>query len=252
MGPEPEPSPKTIFSEMADTMILGENVLIEFYKDGVFSVFRCAIDVSISVRVQTKGVRTIGDGTWSRTRGQKLGYTVSLNGLVDIDESSPTAWLLEQYTTNMTHIDYRMYFSEPNSTLEKFFEGKMLVTEMNLGGGSTGFATGSFEFEGFGAYSLRNALTQCNATIQSISVGPDFNDPPTPGARRVTFNNVQNASRIDYFIDNGGRDSVFNVPNGVTGFITIYNIPAGSHTVTLIPICPDDQDGTPISQPFTV
>jgi hypothetical protein len=237
---------------MADTMILAENVLIEFYKDGVFSVFRCATEVSITTRISTKPVRTIGDGKWERTRGQKIGYSVSMAGLIDIDESAPTTWLLQEAAINMTHINFRLYFSEPQTTLEKIFEGAFLITESNLGGGSTGFATGSFSFEGFGPYEIKNALTVCNATIGSLSVGPTLSDPPEPNGRTVTFNNPQNASRIDFYLDGGGRDSIFGIQDGVSGFIRLHNLSSGSHTITLIPICDDDQDGTPISANFTI
>lgn len=219
--------------------ILGQNVVLFFYKDGDYQEFLCATECSIVFNTDTKDVRTINDGKWKKTRGQKLSYRVSLNGLIELEGGNPiTFWLVENQM-QMLHLQFRMIFEQPETALLKLVTGTALINASELTSSSTAFANSSFEFEGDGAPVITDSATVCNATIGLIEIGPG--DPDSGYQASVNYTGVTNAARLEYSVDGAPREVIFNP--GSNGFFFLSGLSDGSHTITVWAVCESGVDG---------
>lgn len=233
-------------------LILGENVVLEIEKSGEYQPYACAIDVSIDTDVETREIRTATDGKWKKTRGRKWAYNVSLNGLVLINGIEPHAFDLQSAIIGGLYINFRLKFDEPNSTLVKIFNGTMLAINSTLAGGASGFASGSFEFEGYGAYELLDAVIGCDAIIGTASASESTQDGHPANTLQVSYTGLSGAARIDYSIDGGGRESIFISEGATAGVFYVFGLSAGAHTITLIPVCENGEDGESVDRNFNL
>jgi hypothetical protein len=230
-----------------DGLILGENMVLMLYKGGEYVPYACATEVSIETRVETKKVRTLGDGKWNKPRAQSWSYGISVSGLLLIDGTKFTSWDFQNALMGGGLIDFRMVFEDPITTLVKVMQGKALLTSSLLAGASTGFATGDFDLEGDGAYELLDSVLGCNAGIDFVSVGTILDG--VPGQAIIHYEGAHDHVRIDYEIDGGGRQSVFGTaPNGFIYVNDMY----GEHVLVITPICENGEDGQSLTEPFII
>lgn len=220
--------------------IQGKKVLLKFYKDTEYIPFLCATDCSLTINTETKDVRTIGDGIWKKKRGQSKSFTLSLNGLIELQETSPvTFWLIENYDMQMLPVDFEMHFDDAATALKKIVSGRALIVTSILNGVPTGFATSSFEMEGDGALTITDSATVCNATIGLIEIGPG--DPDSGYQASVNYTGVTNAARLEYSVDGGPREVIFDP--GSDGFFFLSGLSDGPHTITVWAVCESGVDG---------
>lgn len=232
-------------------VVLASDVTMLIYKDGDFLPFVCATDLSIDTTMEVKEVRTIGDGKWKKPRGQSLSYTISLSGLITLVGGDPTAFTVMEYMRQMVALEYRIIWDDPANNLQKVIQGVALPVSGRLPSGAEGFANCNFEFRGDGEYTISDSTVTCSATIDGVSVGPKFFDPPPPHEIQISFSGASsNTMRIEYAIDGGGREAFINdgVPNG---FIPVNGYYPGDHVLTVWPICENGEDGIPIIIPFS-
>lgn len=224
--------------------VLGKDVILQFMKNDQYYDYGCATSVSIQFKLETKQVRTYGDGTWAKPRGQRHSYTVSLSGLVSVtDDTATNAFDILEYLRSMSGMQYRMFFT--NSTGDfKLIEGVMLPVDATLGGGVEGYANGDFSFEGDGNVSIRNAIVNCPSTITSIELSDDQ-------TKILITGHTGEPVRYDYSIDGGGLDTAFiftdpaeiPLPEGIT---------VGDHDIVIIPVCENGDNGTEFSGTFEI
>lgn len=225
--------------------VIGKNVEISFRKNDVYIPYGCATDIFISFRItEKKSVRTIGDGNWEKPRGQKKGYTLDLSGLVKYDDDTvPHVFDLYDYLNSMSSLDYLIQFTNDEGGT-KFIEGRALPTEVTVGGGSTGFATGTATLEGDGAPDIRNLLIPCPSSITSIQLVED-----TPNSIIRITGHTGTPARYEYSVDGGGF-----VTQMVTSFIQDLilegGLGAGEHTITIIPVCENGYNGEEFNSTF--
>lgn len=137
-----------------------------------------------------------------------------------------------------------MFFDEPISNTLKLIEGVALPIKVSLGGGAEGFAQGNIEMEGDGNVSIRDAVINCPSTITTI----ELNEAQT--AILITGHTGEPV-RYDYSIDGGGFDTAFiftdpaeiPLPDGLA---------VGEHTITIIPVCENGDNGTEFTDTFTI
>lgn len=219
--------------------IIGKNTTLSFLKDGEYLPFLCTTDCSVTINTETKDVRTINDGIWAKKRGQRMSFSVSLTGLIELQELSPVAfWIVENYQLQMLPIDFQMIFQDPSTGLNKFVTGRGLVVTSTLVGVPVGFATGQFEIEGDGALIISNTPNNCEADIGYIAITDS-----EAGEITVSYDFVIDAVRFDYTIDGGERESIFDPGN--SGSFVIVGIADGVHTLIVYPICENGNDGFP-------
>ena len=217
--------------------IQGKKVLLKFLKDGVYEPFLCATDCAITINTETVDTRTLGDGHWRKPVGQSKSFTVSLTGLIELQLTAPiTFWLIENYDLQMLPVDFQMHFEDPATSLNKYITAKALIVTSVLNGVPTGFATSNFEMEGYGALVVTNVPSGCEASIGYIAI-TDI----TGGTVTFTYNFVDDAVRIDYSINGGGRESIFDP--GVSGTFAIAGLSDGDYTIVFYPVCENGNDG---------
>lgn len=218
--------------------VIGKDVEIMFKKNDQYIPYGCATDVMITFRLtEKKSVKTIGDGNWEKPRGQKKGYGIDLSGLVKYDDDTvPHIFDLYQYWDAMTPVEYLMSFTNDQGQ-ERFIEGIALITELSMGGGSTGFANSSASLEGDGSVDIRDLLIPCPSSITSIQL---IEDEPN-SIIRIT-GHTGTPARYEYSVDGGGF-----VTQMVTSFIQDLilegGLGAGQHTITIIPVCENGYNG---------
>lgn len=232
-------------------VVLASDVTMLIYKDGDYRPFVCATDLSIDTTMEIKQVRTIGDGKWKKPRGQSLSYTISLSGIITLVGGDPTAFYVLEFMRQMIPLSFRILFDDPVNNLQKIIEGIALPVSGSLPSGAEGFANCQFEMQGDGEYVITDSLVTCTATIDQVVVSPDTSEGAPAG--RISFNYTgasSNTIRIEYSIDGGGRETVFNegAPNGVVFVTGNYT---GTHELTLYPICEDGAEGIPLIEEFT-
>jgi hypothetical protein len=214
--------------------------------------------------METKSVKTVGDGVWKRVRGQSLALQIELSGIILDDTSVPVAFDLLDYFKAMTDIQYRLLFYD-NVGLKKVIEGFALPINVNLGGGAEGHGTGSITLSGQG-------------DPDNIYTPPTPNPPGQPPApcqaeisaahvefRTVTGTFVQKRyavidsmvsgsatiSRWDYTIDGGGTQTAFTNGSIPTEWVLSGVSGAAPHSLTITPICDNGFSGTPFTLSFT-
>lgn len=248
---------------MADP-ILGTDVIIQFYKGGNFFNYGCAESVEIQFSMETKSVKTVGDGIWKRNKGQSLSYQVELSGLIVDDNVQPVAFDLLDYLKNMADINFRLLFYD-NAGLKKTITGYALPINVNLGGGSDGFGSGNITLSGSGTPDQiitppnpnppnpNNPIPNCDGEIETAHtevIGSPF-------ARRYVVIDSMVAggptiTRFDYSIDGGGTQTKFTDGSIPTQWVlpAQYTGGVGSHTIIITPICDNGFSGTPYTLTF--
>jgi hypothetical protein len=239
---------------MADP-ILGIDVIIQFYKGGNFFNYGCAENVEIQFSMETKSVKTIGDGVNKRQKGQSLGYQIELSGLLLDDSTLPVAFDLLDYHRSMADINFRLLFYD-NAGLKKTITGYALPINVNLAGGSEGFGSGNITLAGNGDLNqlvtppnpnpVPNPPTQplpnCDAVIGTAHIGTAF--PATGLWLYIDTMTSGSVTRYDYTIDGGGVQTAFTGSTLPVRWKLPNSFAIGSHTVIVTPICDNGYSGT--------
>lgn len=243
---------------MADP-IKAIDVIIQFLQGGDYITYACAAELSTEFMMETKSVKTVGDGVWERKRGQKLSQVVNLSGVIKPDTSTPDAFDLLDYFKNMTDVQFRILFYDENG-LQKNLKGNALPTKVNLSAGVEGFATGEITLEVNG---------DPDYVPPTSPPPPDPNDPDAcvaeitaahtaivgPPNRRYVYVDsmtVDSAtiSRWDYSIDGGGTQTKFTDGSIPASWILPLAMNTGTHSITITPICDNGFSGTPYTFTF--
>lgn len=225
--------------------VIGKDVEIMFKKNDVYVPYGCATDITITFRLtEKKSVKTVGHGNWEKPRGQKKGYGIDLSGLIKYDDDAvPHAFDLYTYFDGMTPIEYLMSFTNDQGQ-NRFIEGVALITELSLGGGSQGFASGNATMEGDGSVDIRDLLVPCPSSIQSVQL---VEDEPN-SIIRITAH-TGSPARYEYSVDGGGF--VTQTANSyIQDLILEGGLGAGVHSITIIPVCENGYNGTEFNTTF--
>jgi hypothetical protein len=225
--------------------ITGNNVTIQFLKGDAYYDYACATDITIDFVLDEKPVRTYGDGTWYKPRGQRHSYSISLSGLVVFDEPTlPGAFDLLEYLRAMSGIQYRIFFDEPITSTLKLIEGIALPINVTLGGAAEGFAQGNIELKGDGNVSIRDAIINCPSEVLTIAL----NDAQT--AILITGHTGEPV-RYDYGIDGGGLDTAYIFTDPAELDLP-DDIAIGVHTIQIFPVCENGDYGTEFNGSFEI
>jgi hypothetical protein len=236
--------------------IKAKDVIIQFLSGSDYINYGCASELETTFSMETKSVKTIGDGVWKRKRGQSLGQVVNLSGVIKKDNTVPDAFDLLDYFKNMTDVDFKIIFYDETG-IAKVLKGIGLPTEVSFSAGSEGHSVGSITIEVNGDPDLvpvpptPGNPDECVAEIASASVGIV---PPDLIRKTVTISSMVGGSatisRWDYTLDGGGVQTAFT-----DGTIpATWKIPSaystGTHTIEITPICDNGFPGTPFTLTF--
>lgn len=233
---------------MSNNLLQGRDVLMQFDIGGGFENFLCADTMALQVDTEMKEVSTIGDGAFRKYQPQKLGYSISLGGIIKMDDVDPTSFVLLNYQLQKLPVPFRMFFSDPDSSNIKVVSGNLWKTQTVLTGNQDEFASDSSSFIGDGALVVSDSFTGCTAVITSHTLTPGVTDSGDSLRVQLTVN--VDTVRVDYRINALSTFSLFPT-GGAIDQIIVAGIPSGSNTITLTPICANGEPGTPLVLSFT-
>lgn len=242
---------------MADP-IFATDVIIKFLSGSFYVTYGCAAELETEFTMETKPVKTIGDGNWSRERGQKKSQVVNLSGVVVSDPSSPDAFDLLDYFKNMVDVDFEILFIDSTGVVQ-VLKGTGLPTNVKFSAGSEGFATGEITIKvngdpdavpssgGGGGGGTSNCVAEI-ATAHTELRGSSIQyrwvviDSMVSGSAAI--------SRWDYTLDGGGTQSAFTTNTIPAEWRLPLSYGVGSHTIVITPVCDNGFSGTPFTLNF--
>lgn len=228
--------------------ILGKDVILYVYKGAGYWPYLCATNVEIDFSMETKETKTIGDGVWKRKRGQSKSFAINLDGILVIHDDIANAFDLLDYYDNMVDVQFRVIFTDADND-QRVIEGTALVTNMNLGGGSEGHATGTATLEGNGPVDIRDAVNPCGLEIETVEY---LGEGGIVNFTITMFLGHQHATRFDYTMDGGGVSTKFTLV-GLTKdvVITVPGAMLSTHELKIWPVCDNGYDGPVYTLNFT-
>lgn len=238
---------------MSTNVIIGTDVIIDFYKVNDYYPGICAENVSMTKTAVPKSVKTIGDGVNAAYRLQSKGYTFTIDGIIPYDGSASevTAFdLLDRYE-NMLAVPFRMTWQKPDGTYVKAIYGNAFITEITFTGPND-FAGASVSFLGTGPTENFDGLTACDAVIGTLTLQSQTDTTATFAYTGATL-----ATRFDYTIEGTVNGIIFvnstvftpALPSGT--FTVSPIIPNGGHTIRVTPICSNGEPGAIKSLSYT-
>lgn len=229
-------------------VIRGINAYINFSRGEEFPKFACAENVAFEGENEMKSVKTVGDGPYRRFRRQSLTYTVSVDGLIPIDEPNYiTAWDLLEYWKQGIPLSFQIVFERDDNSQITMIRGDVFVVKPSITG-PMDFAGGSFTLQGSGE-PLFGLPPVCLSEITSYTLtrqGLTFIYSVKIFA--VTTGSVP---RYDWRLDNGPINTSLDTGwpvNVATQSSFIY----GSHKLEIWPVCDNGAYGTKLIRNFTV
>lgn len=211
--------------------VLAPDVTIEFYKEGDYRPFGCATNIRLVKSLETKETKTLGDGKNHRVLGQSITRTITLSGVLVIDDSSFTAFDLDEYMEQMVDVQFRITYLSPNGEL-RVIEGVALVTNLDMGGGADGFGEGEFSLQINGPVHRDDSLSDCDLTVEDLT---NSNPVAVGGGNstweiHITEGGTGEILKWEYSVDGSGWLDATTNPFS-------YTTLAGSKEFTIRPVC---------------
>lgn len=242
---------------MADP-VKAKDVLIKFLSGSTYLAYGCASEVETEFTMETKSVKTIGDGNWSRERGQKKSQVVNISGMVIVDAGTPDIFDLLDYFKQMVDVGFEILFID-NTGVAKVLAGVGLPISVSLTAGSEGFATGSASIKVNGdpdAQPSSGGGGGGGTPVCVAEIATAHTELRGSGIQRrwVVIDSMvtgsADISRWDYTLDGGGTQSAFT-PNTIPAeWILPLAFGIGTHTIVITPICDNGFSGTSFTMVF--
>lgn len=226
---------------MALNVFQGKDAVLAFDRNG-FVPFVCAENFTLEVIGASQSAFTEGDGVWAKNKYSGLSYKLTLSGLLKYDLSNFTSFDIFQNMIGFSELHFQMQFHDDAGDI-KSFEGNVIIDANTFNVGATSLSSGSFSFTGDGPLMFYDGIIPCPSSILSITVtGQTASDGIIHVA--YTYNGVP--YQVKYQIDSTGPWTYALVGAA----ITIPNLPNGSHTIKMYPICSNNYLGTALVQSF--
>lgn len=229
-------------------LVNGSDCLFQVNVLGEYLSIACARSFSITTVLEDVEVTTKGDGQWRSYAPSALTYTISLEGILKIDETQTSAFDIHAAQIGFTEVPFRIIFEDEEDNF-KIVEGNCLVSSSTFTVNAGQFADFSIELKGTGALVKRTTVETCETVINDGLLQVQLRQFPyaTPGATKleVILSSISGAwERINYSIDGGSTGSSFS------STFYINPISLGTHTIRLAAVCPNGIEGTPLVKTF--
>lgn len=218
---------------MAENTIQGTNAIVYiFINDWVEYV--CSTDVSVTVTASLVPTRTIGDGYWQKNAYSDLSYSISLNGIMKFitDETAFTGFDMIANQLNFTEIQFRISFSDDAGNV-KSIQGFSLVDSLQLAFNPSTLLNSTITLTGNGALMYYDGLIACATSVTSISQTTALDGSIWNTTFLYTY--TGGVYQVKYRIDNQGAYGY--ALSGAS--IIVPGLTIGSHSIEIIPICPN-------------
>lgn len=223
--------------------IQGANAVLQFMKDE-FLPFMCASSFSIEIDADILPTSTVGDGQWKKVNYQKIGYIVTLSGVLVFDDDNVTGWDLLDNMINFVQVPFRVTFDDKAGHV-RTIQGIVAIDKTTLGSAVSDVVKDDFSLTGSGPLMIFDGLVPCAAVIETITV---TGQAASDGIAHFAYTYSGSIFQIKYRVDNTG--SYIYVAADTT--IDYPGLPIGSHSVEIIPVCQNGYEGTGLVQAFTI
>lgn len=224
-------------------MIKSNDCILTFALDGenYLPVF-CGTGFSLSVNTEIIETTTKGDGQYQDFDYNSLGYTLSITGLGKLDTYSTFDVLYAQRT--YLDVPFKLIFEEGANV--RVIEGTLIVMSTDLTASADNHLEYSHEFKGRGPYELRSTLEPCYTSVGGAYILITSNMPTSSDTRVIITGTTGDWASFNYVLDGG---SVVNVPDN--DFL-IGVLSAGSHSITITPVCENGVPGVGTTNSFSI
>jgi hypothetical protein len=223
--------------------IQGSDAVLSFYRDS-WEPFLCSTDVSIQITASKVGVRTRGDGHWKKYTYQDVQFVITLSGLLKFDTINFTGWDALNNQLGFMKLLCRISFDDENGDV-RTVQGYVMFETTTFSYNPGALVKSDFQLQGSGKLDVFDGLIPCPSVINSITVnGQEAAD----GTITATYTYTGDVYQVKYRVDGIG-DYIYALAD--VGLV-IPGLSVNSHTIEIIPICPNDYEGTGMTQSFVV
>lgn len=224
--------------------VQGANAILFFFKGSTWLPFLCASDISFNIDIDEIAIRTMGDGPDKKFAYQSRGYNITLSGLLKFDDANYTGSDIIDAVKAFANVQFRITFDDLAGNV-KSIQGTAIVKSAALGISVGALVKNDFTLLGNGAFQWFNGDVSCDTVITDIAAsGTTSSD----GTVTITYTYTGPVYQVMYQVDGAGSyvSTLADVP------IVLPTLSNGSHSINIIPLCQNGNEGTGSFRIFSV
>jgi hypothetical protein len=195
--------------------IQGKNCVFQLKIDDVYKTVVCAKSFTFNPVTDMKETTTVGSGFWKEFRPRKLSYTITFNGMLQVesDISQEKIKTMFDYQLQFLPLPYRLIYTD-NSSNVMVVDGWVYVTSNLLDASPVNLVNGTTELQGNGPIGISDAIPDL-VDINIVSLG----DNSIPATFQFKLFNSSGAVVFDSGMLPGASGGNLTHPVNVTGQI---------------------------------
>lgn len=225
------------------TPIQGNDATLYVFTNG-WVPFVCASSVSMAFDADLVPIRTVGDGQWKKYDYQALSYSLTLGDVLVFDDVNFNGWQIMQNQIGFLTLPFRMIYTDANG-VSNGVQGTAVFKSVKFDMKVGQVVQGNYEITGSGAVIVFEGVSPCDTTIDSITVNGASS---ASGSVTVGYTYTGDLMNVVYQIDGAGA---WITAAGATA-LNLLNMPVGSHSIQIIPVCANGYQGAGMTQTFII
>lgn len=151
--------------------IQGNNCVFQLKVDDVYKTVVCAKSFTFNPITDMKETTTVGSGFWKEFRPRKLSYTITFNGMLQVESLNTQERIktMFDYQIGFLPLPYRIIYTD-NSSNVMVVEGWVYVTSTLLDASPVNLVNGTIELQGNGMPTISDVIPDL-ANIHIVSLG---------------------------------------------------------------------------------
>lgn len=225
-------------------VIQGADAILSFDNGSGLVPAVCTENVGITIDADVVDTRTVGDGNWKKPSYQTLTYTLTFGGVMVFNDTNFRFWDILQNQTSGLTLPFRLSFTDDIGNI-KSMEGTVLIKSSNISGTVGQVTKGTFTLMGVGKVAMFDGLVPCPSVITAITV---TGQTGSSGTVSVAYTYTGDVAQVKYRVDGIGAYAY-----ALAGAaINISGLAVATHSIEIVPICPNGYEGTGMTQTFQV
>lgn len=222
--------------------IQGSNAVLSFYGDSGWEPFVCTSSSTLTIDGDLLPIRTVGDGNWKKWQYSTMGFQISLGGVMVFNDTNFRSLDVTIAQFSQLALPFRLTFVDDIGNVYTY-QGTILFKTTELSSTVGEVVKANHTLQGTGALVVFEGYEPCATVINTITfTGLD----QAQGNVVASFTYTGDLYQVLYSVDGSA-----NVAAAV-GTIPLNGMAVGTHTITIIPVCTNGFQGTPLTQTFVV
>lgn len=150
--------------------IQGKNCVFQLKIDDIYKTVVCAKSFTFNPVTDMKETTTVGSGFWKEFRPRKLSYTISFNGMYQVESlaSQEKIKTMFDYQIGFLPLPYRLIYTD-NSNNIMAVDGWVYITSTLLDASPVNLVNGTIEMQGNGPIAISDVIPDLvNINITSL------------------------------------------------------------------------------------